>query len=109
MDKTADKVSPFKTFIRKVISVFNVLLGVSVLGFSFIFGMAIQANISRIRHDSQNLCYVEDAVVIMCMRVEDEDYYIWRVMAIRNENTLSEEVIKIEHKMSKARPLLLGY
>ena len=109
MDKTADKVSPFKTFIRKVISVFKVLLGVSVLGFSFLFGMALQANISRIHHNSQNLCYVEDAVVVACMRVEDEDYYIWKIIAVRNEGTLLEEVIKIEHRISKVQPLLLGY
>ena len=109
MDKTDTTIPRFKTFIRKVISVFKVALAVSALGFTFLLGMALQANISRIYHRAESLCYVEDAVVVACMRVETEEYYIWKILAIRAEGTLSEEVIKIEHRISKARPLLLGY
>ena len=84
--------------IRKVFKAALVLVTLSVV---FLLGWAGNYLTSQLWHASQAVCYVQDAVVVACQREEQEDAYIWNVVAIRNEGSVYQEVILIKHKVPK--------
>lgn len=56
---------------------------------------------SQIWHASQAVCYVDGAVVVACKRDEDENNYVWNIVAIKDEGYVSQEIIFIRHIVPK--------
>lgn len=72
-----------------------------VLTVAFILGAMFNQSTSRLWHSIQAMCYVEGAVVVACSRNEDENGYVWSIVAIKNEGRIGEEVVFITHKVGK--------
>ena len=93
LDKIVTKIA---LYARKVVRII-------FIGTVFLLGWGANYYASNLYHSSQSMCYVEGAVVIACQRNEDENNYIWNVMAVKDEGSLSQEIIVIKHVVPKEK------
>lgn len=107
--ETNPKSNPFLRVLKFLGRLLKLVVVATIFVATYLAGMATQANLSRIHYSLQNLCYVENAVTVACQRTEDQDFYVWKIAAIKDEGMLNEEIIVIQHRIPKFKAELLGY
>ena len=95
--------------VRGIISLVKLVVVVTLFVITYLAGMATQTYVTRLHYSTQYYCFVENAVTVACQRTEEDDFYVWKIVAIKDEGMLNEEVILIQHKIPKFKAELLGY
>ena len=101
---TLAKALAFVLRVVKVGVVTSICLGL------FLGGMVTNHLVSVLNYaPSTQPCFVPKAVTIACLRQENKSHYNWKIVAVKNEGTLSAETIVIQYTTPKYKVQFIGY
>jgi len=89
---------------RKIRSTLWVLLFVALISGCIYLGGSLVVYANNLVYNVADAgCFVKGATTVQCQRLEDKDFYLWKVVAVRGQ-----EVIYIEYKTPKIKPMLVS-